>query len=120
MFFVLGFFYVILFSYSYSVYSSGLWGSVQVLFELVHECTFWAYGGPVSFSLVVLSLFLVCSCAFFSYPLDLSVSRFYPFLLFLPFLLSRPMMPTEYLLCWYSCYALHLFRDAGPGTSSQR
>jgi len=30
MFFVLGFFYAILFSYSYAVYSSGLWGSVRV------------------------------------------------------------------------------------------
>ena len=42
------------------------------------------------------------------------------FILPLLFKFSRPMMPTGYRLFWYSCYALHLFRDAGPGTSSQR
>ena len=51
---------------------------------------------------------------------DLSVSRFYLFLLFLPFVLSRPLMPTEYLLFWYSCYTLYLFCDVGPSTSSLR
>nr|AAT66772.2 NB-ARC domain containing protein [Solanum demissum] len=63
-----------------SLFLAGLGADCMVLFELVHECTFWVYGGPV----------------------------------------SRPMMPTEYLLCWYSCYALHLFRDAGKTALANR
>lgn len=68
---------------------------------------------------------MVCLVLSFHIRFDLSMFRFYPFLLFLhflllSFLLSRPLMPTEYMLLRYSCYTLHQFRDdAGPSTSYQ-
>ena len=87
---------------------------------IVHECTRRVYGSPAE--LVRLLVFVACTLVYIPPHLllfALDVTLYLHFSLFLLILLSRPKMPTGYLLFWYSCYALHLFRDAGPSTSSQ-
>ena len=99
----------------------GLWGSVQVVSFIVHERTRRVYGSPAE--LVRLLVFVACTLVYIPphlllFALDVTLYSHFSSLLLI--LLSRPMMPTGYLLFWYSCYALHLFCDAGPSTSSQR
>ncbi|KAK6803273.1 hypothetical protein RDI58_001057 [Solanum bulbocastanum] len=82
------------------VYPTSLWGLFGVLLKLAHGYTFEAYGVQLvlvsyTYFFPILSILMCISFKFRSF--DLYLCLFTYFILLLLLLLSRAMMPIEYL-----------------------